>query len=116
MKHNRRNNNLQIFLNSGITSISFLERHSKIVIIVAKIMENITRYQPISFKKMKENKLAIEKYKKKVDISDAIPMDFFLLCRTNLQKRNTAKKTTIGYMMIIERTLSIVITCFIKLF
>lgn len=91
-----RNNILQIFLNNGITSISFLERHSKNVITVAKIIEKITRDHPISFKKRKENKLVIEKYKKKVDTSEAIPIAFFFFCKRNLQKRNTTKKRTTG--------------------
>ena len=112
-QHNSRNNNLQIFLNNGITSISFLERHSRYVIIVARTMEKITRYQPISFKKTKENKLVMEKYKKSVDISAASPIDFFLFWRINLQKRNTTKKTTTGYMTKTERILTIVLTFFI---
>lgn len=45
---------------------------------------------------MKENKLVIDKYKKKVVISDASPKDFFLFFRTNLEKRNINKKMTIG--------------------
>lgn len=76
-------------------------------------MEKITRYQPTSFKKTKENRLVTEKYKKKVDISDAIPIDFFLFCKINLQNRNTTKKTTMGYMTQTERTLTIIITIFI---
>lgn len=64
---------------------------------------------------MKENKLVIEKYKNKVDISDASPMDFFLFRKINLQKRNTTIKTTTGYMTKTERTLTIIITFFIYL-
>ena len=94
-------------------SISFLDRHSRYVIIVANIIEKMTRYQPISFKKRNENKLAAEKYKKNVDTSDAIPIDFFLLCKINLQIINTAMKTTTGYITKTERTLMMVITLFV---
>lgn len=76
-------------------------------------MEKITRYQPISFKKIKENKLVIEKYKHKVDISDAIPIDFFLFRKMYLQKRKVIKKTTTGYMTKTESKLTIIITFFI---
>ncbi len=76
-------------------------------------MEKITRYQAISFKKKKENKLVMEKYKKNVDISAAIPIVFFLFRRKNVQKRNTNKKTTTGYITKTERTLTIVLTFFI---
>lgn len=76
-------------------------------------MEKITRYQPISFKKIKENKLVIEKYKHKVDISDAIPIDFFLFRKIYLQKRKVIKKTTTGYMTKTESKLTIIITFFI---
>lgn len=62
---------------------------------------------------MRVNKLVIEKYRKKVVTSDAIPIDFFRLCKMNLQKRNTIKKTSTGYMMKMERTLTIRITFFI---
>lgn len=76
-------------------------------------MEKITRYQAISFKKKKENKLVMEKYKKNVDISAAIPIDFFLFRRKNVQKRSTNMKTTTGYRTKTERTLTIVLTFFI---
>ena len=71
------------------------------------------RYQPTSFKKMKATKLVIEKYRRKVVTSDAIPIDFPRLCKINLQKRNTIKKTSTGYMTKTERTLTIRITFFI---
>jgi hypothetical protein len=76
-------------------------------------MEKITRCQPISFKKIKENKLVIEKYKHKVDISDAIPIDFFLFRKMYLLKRKVIKKTTTGYITKTESTLTIIITFFI---
>lgn len=76
-------------------------------------MEKIIRYQPIPFEKRNKNKLAVEKYKKKVETSDAMPIDFFLLCKTNLQMINVSKNTTTGYITKIERTLTTVITFFV---